>query len=315
MNLIVRTIGTENQGPHVVAVFGSGLVGGSIIRSLKLFGISSCLELPLSWTDAGQRALDLVVISKKIGSLSTIARLDVIWAAGNAGFGATSDEANAELPAYCDVLNWALGQNSQAGPNKLVLHVLSSAGGLFEGQRFVDGGSSPEPKRPYGVLKLEQEHIAQSLAKNVPVCVYRPSSIYGTGGKKGRSGLINTLILNHKKQAVSRIFGGFDTLRDYVLAADIGGFIARQTAIWPKHRETHLLASGKPTTVAEIQGIIEKIMRTPLFVKLDPVPSNASHITFRVSALPDQWRPTDLETGIRLVMRQLSEQFEAVNNS
>jgi nucleoside-diphosphate-sugar epimerase len=315
MNLIVRTIGTENQGQHVVAVFGSGLVGGSIIRSLKLLGVSKCVELPLSWTDAGQRALDLAAVSTAIGQLPAICRIDVIWAAGSAGFGATSEEANAELPAYCDVLNWARNLKNKAGPDKLVLHVLSSAGGLFEGQRFVDGGSSPQPRRPYGVLKLEQEHIAQLLAGDVPVCIYRPSSIYGTGGKKGRSGLINTLILNHKKQAISRIFGGFDTLRDYVLAADIGGFIARQTTIWPKHRETHLLASGKPTTVAEIQGIIEKIMGTPLFVKLDAVPSNASHITFRTSALPQDWHPTDLETGIRLVMRQLSAQFEAVNNS
>jgi UDP-glucose 4-epimerase len=210
-----------------------------------------------------------------------------------------------------DILEWARALPPVLPGTRMGFHMLSSAGGLFEGQRFVDGASQPQPRRAYGQAKLEQEELLERLRCDMCAHVYRPSSIYGFSGEGGRSGLVNTLIVNAKRHSVSRIFGGLDTVRDYVLAADIGEFVAKRILQPEIDSQTFLLASGKPASVSEIVRIASKVIGTPLYLKLDLQPSNASHITFRPSALPEDWRPTDLETGIRLVMRQLSGAFEA----
>jgi nucleoside-diphosphate-sugar epimerase len=298
---------------QAIALFGVGLVGGAIVRALLRHGGTTFSELPLDWRDASQRAVDLSCLT---GTLlcqlngMRIRRLDVIWAAGKAGFGAGREELALEIGAFKEVLEWTRESSRLLLSTKLIFHMLSSAGGLFEGQRFVDRSSRPQPRRAYGEAKMEQEELVKSLRRHMDGHIYRPSSIYGFSGKAGRSGLINTLIKNAKSRSVSRIFGGLDTVRDYVLVTDIAEFIARRIIQAETHSQTFILASGRTASVTEIIQITRRVIGTPLYLRLDPQPSNASHITFRPSALPEDWRPIDLETGIRLVVRELSGSFE-----
>ena len=62
--------------------------------------------------------------------------------------------------------------------------------------------------------------------------------------------------------------------------------------------------------MCEVLDIVGKVIGRPLYLKLDTAPSNASHFSYRKSALPDNWFPTDLETGIKQVARQLASSFE-----
>lgn len=299
------------QVTHATAVFGSGLIGGSIVQALSWEGDSTNTHFPLDWSSRTARILDLATITTAFSGLPRTATLDVIWAAGRTGFACSQDEVKEEREAFTDIMDWVHNVSQRFPRQVLNLHVVSSAGGLFEGQRFVCNDSLPRPLRPYGELKLDEESIARTVCHGLPVQIYRPSSVYGLGGVNGRSGLVNTLIMNAKVHTTSRIFGGLDTIRDYVLASDIGKFVAAQTGIRESESKTHLLASGKPAALREVLSIIYRVVGRPLLIKLDPVPSNANHITFRPSGLPAGWAPTDLETGIRRVMRQLSQVYES----
>lgn len=311
MILIVRP---KPGASHAIALFGVGLIGGAILRALMKRGVTSLADLPLNWKDRPQRSLDLLSLTHAINcqfDRAPLARLDIVWAAGKAGFGAGREELGAEFEAFRDISKWAQELPLHLPPGtSLGFHMLSSAGGLFEGQRFVDSTTLPRPHRAYGEAKLEQEATVEDLRNTMVAHIYRPSSVYGFSREGGRSGLINTLIENAKKHSVSRIFGGLDTVRDYILASDIAEFVANKITQPETASQTFLLASGKPASVSTIAQIVTKVVGSPLYLKLDVQPSNASHITFRQSALPEGWRPTDLETGIRLVARQLSLSFE-----
>lgn len=314
MILIFRQGGPGSDACHAIALFGAGLVGRAVIGALRRRGGATFVELPLDWNDAPRRAVDLTGLTNALLARRDTARiqaLDIVWAAGKAGFGAGPDELAREMESFRDILNWTESVSSLLPGARAGFHLLSSAGGLFEGQRFVHLASPPQPLRPYGAAKLEQEGLVGRLPAGMVTQIYRPSSIYGFSGHGGRSGLINTLILNAKRHSVSRIFGGLDTVRDYVLATDIATFIAARIIRPETQSQIYLLASGKPASVSEIVRVVSEVIGNPLYLKLDVQPSNASHITFRPSALPVGWRPTDLETGIRLVMRKLSGAFEA----
>jgi nucleoside-diphosphate-sugar epimerase len=182
--------------------------------------------------------------------------------------------------------------------------MMSSAGGLFEGQRLVDRNSEPRPVRPYGRAKLSQEQRAPCLPAGISCSIYRPSSVYGHNRRGGRSGLIAALIDGAKTHQTSHIFGNINTLRDYVMAGDIGAFVAARVSGNHEPGE-FLLASGKPATIGEVIHIVERATARRLYVRFEHLASNADHMSFIPAALPEKWIPTDLETGIRLTASQL----------
>jgi len=94
---------------RAIALFGVGLVGGAIVRTLRRHGGFTFSELPLDWRDASQRAVDLSrLTSTLLCQLNgmRIRRLDVVWAAGKAGFGAGREELALEIGAFKEVLEW-----------------------------------------------------------------------------------------------------------------------------------------------------------------------------------------------------------------
>ena len=74
--------------------------------------------------------------------------------------------------------------------------MISSAGGLFEGQTFCDARSAPTPQRPYGEGKLNQEQLAWGRKGDAKIHIFRPSSVYGVS-PSGRIGLVTALIGIH----------------------------------------------------------------------------------------------------------------------
>ncbi|EQM68740.1 NAD-dependent epimerase/dehydratase family protein [Pseudomonas tohonis] len=300
---------------RLVLIFGVGLIGGAVLQSLRKVEASRPLVLSLHWLDRRRRLEDLSAIRQALlehhQRVGSIRRVDILWAAGKAGFHAGREELRLELDAFEDVVEWTRSINTTFPDALGVFHMLSSAGGLFEGQRFIDRSSEPRPLRPYGEAKLLQENIVGQLRGEMIAHIYRPSSVYGFSGLTGRSGLVNTLIENSKKHAASGIFGGLDTLRDYVLSTDIGDYIRMKMEQVGTASETFLLANGKPTSVHEMLLMVGQAIERPHYLSFDVRPSNASHITYRKSALPKDWRPTDLRTGIHRVARQLALSFES----
>jgi UDP-glucose 4-epimerase len=313
MILIVRQAPDIAGEEQVIALFGAGLIGSAIARVIIREGIRHAVTLPFNWKDTDQRAADLASLSEVMVGVTagTVRHVEVVWTAGRAGFTAGWAEVEDELSAFESVTRLCMQMRDAFPAARHRFHMMSSAGGLFEGQRFVGNEAVPAPRRPYGYLKLEQERRAAQLPAEINPFIYRPSSVYGLSAFGGRAGLITTLIQNAKIYTSSRIFGRSDTIRDYVLVSDVGKFVAQCMNRTAQRPESFLLASGRPTSMYRVLDIVSKVIGRPLYLKLDPEPSNASHFSYRKSALPGNWLPTDLETGIKQVARQLASSFEA----
>ena len=177
---------------QIMALFGAGLIGCSILAGLAGIAKYAQKHFPFSWQNAGERQQHANEIERYIAELAGTEGVpcvvSVIWAAGRAGFLSTSPEILEELSAFRDVLAFADRLGSRLSSARHMFHLTSSAGGLFEGQRLVDQDSKPEPRRPYGELKLGQERLLAKSTSQIAKFVYRPSSVYGSAGEGLRLG-------------------------------------------------------------------------------------------------------------------------------
>ncbi len=276
------------SGTQTVLLFGAGLVGSAVAAELTRLRRQRPVVHPFSWTEPEAGAAE-------IGRLKLRAdRFDVVWSAGSGAFGAPAEVFEGELRAFRAVTGLALRLGGLPA-----FHLVSSAGGLFEGQRHVDAASRPKPLRPYGAAKLQQEETLLELP-GLAARIYRPASLYGVPRPGVRAGLIATLLENARLNRVTTISGNAGTLRDYVLVDDAGRFIARQVHEGGALGEA-LLASARPSSIAEVlTATAAQIGRQP-YVRYTTQRSNALDMSYRASALPPGWSPTDLRTGIAYV--------------
>lgn len=284
-------------------LFGVGLIGGRIASALGRRGWRA-EELASPWdrADAFRRHLATV---ERLAAPQRPRGLHLIWSAGVAGFGSTRAQARREEQRFGQVLS--LSRRLQAARlDPVVFHLISSAGGLFEGQRHVGLASRPCPRRPYGRLKLRQEELLAAVEGPFRRRVYRLSSAYGPAGPRGRLGLITTLLHDIRAGRTTSLFGQLTTLRDFVWTEDVAAHVAAACE-GPRADEsrTEILASGKPTTIHEILHLVTKVSGRPPAVRFETLRDNSSDITFSPSALPAGWSPTDLVTAIRLLHQQI----------
>jgi nucleoside-diphosphate-sugar epimerase len=270
-----------------ILLFGSGLLGQAVRGAVRRAGVAEPQHHPFTWADATAQTRQLTALIPKITG-----RCDVVWAAGKAGFGAPAEQLAQETDSFLHVLKTlqdALG-------DRLRMHLISSAGGLYEGQRFVDQASLANPLRPYGQAKLKQEEVLahQGIAGQI----YRTSSVFGYV-RDGRQGLISALISDGLTGQVTRIFGIPSTLRDYVYAGDVGRFIAAEAlGDRPLTGARLILASGKPSTVDEVIGTVARQLGRPLALQFDLSPSNALHNSYRPGSRPKGFTVTPQELAI-----------------
>jgi UDP-glucose 4-epimerase len=297
----MRLLNIDGDDMPTVLLFGLGLVGGAVDRAMHLRFSAKGRDLAYDWHDAELRRAQREAIA---AALPDGKRVALLWAGGSGGFGSSSEEMAGETQIVGELIDWA--QQLQPGWS-VDFHLTSSAGGLFEGQRHCSASSRPAPLRPYGEGKLEQEKmlLAASFRRRH---IYRPSSIYGVGRSK-RVGLATMLAINALKGGTTRIYGNPNTLRDYVLADDIGRFIARRIVSPGGAHDVLTLASGRPVSVHEMIELVRDRVSQPVLVQFDPYPFNARDMSFLPSSLPSDWRPTALATGVAQVVDRLSNRM------
>jgi UDP-glucose 4-epimerase len=301
---------TRDSSPgHTIGVFGVGLVGSALVDRLRSRGDMTSDVCPLDWRQPRERDRHLREIEARIASSldatpADARRLTLVWSAGRAGFSAGREEVDSELDHYRAVLAFAERCASRFAPAKTRIVHFSSAGGLFEGQRNVDATSAPHPRRPYGELKEAEERLL--VQSKIPATTVRLSSVYGRVRTGQRTGLVSTLLGNGIRREVSSIYGSPDTLRDFVWADDVGEFVSRMVleAHDPPPARMVLLASGRPSSIFEIQKIIEDLLGYKIYIAYSLRASNRDDITFSKSALPFGWTPTDLRTNIGALYRE-----------
>lgn len=296
-------------GDRVVLIFGVGLIGRSILAALNNELAPSCHYVPFLWNrddiQDKQIARILEHVVQICSSLEQHPQIDIVWSAGKAGFAGSTREFESEQNALDSVLSLVHRLESLDVAAATRFHLFSSGGGLFEGQRNVDATSQAAPMRPYGVAKVKHEARLRDLPRAVVTCTYRPSSVYGFVGPRGRTGLIVAALRSILENTTARIFAQPDTLRDYVFAADIGRFLKLKIMNPPTSSQSYFLASGKPTSTLELMELIARVMERRLSVRFELSVDNVMSNTFRLSALPEDWVSTALETGISLTAMQL----------
>jgi UDP-glucose 4-epimerase len=296
----------------VVAVFGIGLIGSSISKYIEQNQKLEKSYFPFDWQDLSRLKVDLNLIRNfiysQINKYEKNLEVSFVWAAGKAGFGALEKETSQELSCFRAVLSFVNELENKKEIKKTYFHHLSSAGGLFEGMLGITEDTKPEPKRPYGYLKYEQELELMALPFDIVKFVYRPTSVYGFSGASGRMGLIQTLLLNGIRNKESFIYGGLSTLRDYVFSEDVGFYVYNKVF---NHNEKlggcFILGSGKPYSIYEIKNVIERVVGRRLYLRYyNPLGSNNdADITINDAALPIDWHSVGIEYGVNSIKERM----------
>lgn len=291
----MRLLRIEGNGSRIVLLFGRGLIGSAVDQALQRRHGAAVRDLPYDWNDGALRSSQRETI---MAAVPRGGRVAVVWAGGRGGFASNNSEMMAEAGLVAEVIQLA---ESLRSDRRVDFHLVSSAGGLFEGQTHCSTRSVPHPLRPYGDGKLMQE-VMLSQASLDGRHVYRPSSVYGAANS-GRVGLVTMLVMNALKGGTTRIFGNPGTLRDYVMAEDVGRYVA-QKIVDPEGPATRivLLANGRSASVHEVIELVRARLERPLLLQFDPHPSNARNMSFLSSALPADWTATPLASGIARVV-------------
>jgi nucleoside-diphosphate-sugar epimerase len=307
--MILLTDSGADRPAQILVVLGAGLIGTATARALSRRAPLSRRTLPLDWNDAGIQARQLAALEGEITRALVQAAnaspcLSLLWSAGRAGFNADHAETAGELASFQAALGLAKRIAMDAPGAQVAFHLISSAGGLFEGQRQVSRDAVPAPCRAYSLLKQRQEELV--AAAPIASRVYRLSSVYGYMLPGQRMGLISQLLLNGIRHRLTHITGRMSTLRDFVFVEDIADFLARSMLSDDACRSAPpvILAQGKPTSIWEIRRLVENVLGHPLYVSYSLIPENSADTTFAPAALPAGWRPSDLGSNIRRIYRE-----------
>ncbi len=293
----------SKPGAHIVLMFGVGMLGSAIRNSLINSDYKLVARVDFDWEHSENRAKKFILIETLCLAYSqTPERLSIVWSAGKGRFHATQAEVARENDSFLDTTRFAQMLKKKLGCLNFVFHYISSAGGLFEGQRVINNASVPEPIRPYGRLKLAQEQILQESFTKDQYAIYRPSSVYGPMVQKTQQGLISNLVHNGRNGQVTVLDARIMTLRDYVFSGDIGNFIARHISSKTaglNSSQIYFLVSARCSSIFEIVLRIERILYLNLNVRYDESYGNNSNITFSADVLPTGWSPSSLDVGLR----------------
>lgn len=293
------------RGPRKVLLFGNGLIGSAIDGALRGQRRWEARTVAWRWTDRAQRAAAAMDLFEGVDQSE---RVDLIWAAGVSGFGSSDHEMSQETDHVAEVAKLAVQLTHRS--DHVAFHLFSSLGGLYEGQCAIERESVANPRRPYGRAKLCQESLIKNIGHGIIPRIYRPSSVYGIA-QHGRRGLFAAIAAAIVQQKPLTIYGSANTLRDYVFAQDIGTYIAHTLAADTIAPATEVLASGKPTSVAEAIFAMETQFGRRLYCRFDSAPHNSLDMTVRMSALPQNLPRTALPIGIASVFFNVSRSLAA----
>jgi UDP-glucose 4-epimerase len=301
--MLVLTSDRGLDRPHFAVLFGLGMIGAEIFRSLRQHGFTVIRRASLDWVGPAARDRQLAELAHDLEAARAFdALLSVVWSAGATDFSSGREALEAEQEHFAAVLNLVDRLARESTKGAASFHFISSAGGLFEGQRLVSGASKPAPKRPYGALKLQQERELEQHASTLTVRIYRPSSVYGHRVRRNPGkGLINNLLVNAGKGVQTILDAKLLALRDYVYAGDVGRFVADRlvTDAAGCGCRNYLLATGRPASILEISRLVERVSRKPVLFRLDDSFGNHENMTFHHAALPAGWSPISVDAGIR----------------
>lgn len=293
--------------------FGLGLVGKGIYKYLSPYIVDE-ENITLQWnTNSIESEFRLINEHLKTDTFK-YEQVHIIWSAGKGGFNMIEEETNLEFDYFekcLELIEKLTIEKNLNCPNSI--HLLSSAGGIFESQVFVNSNSSPLPLRPYGKLKLRMEDYLLNKTQFNYKYIYRLSSVYSKSNFKDRKGLIAVLIQNSLMGKTTNIFGNESTLRNYVLDEDIGRFIAEKiqssSSPGPDRESIMHLIDNKHYSIFEIKNFIEWSVKRKILIRYTKNRNNSKHITFSHNLRPKAFSTSNLCTNITVMYEKILNTF------
>lgn len=290
---------------RAVVVIGNGLVGTAISERVINKTHAQNYNCNIDWNNAENAAQNVKENVVKYIS-DDIKKIDWVWSAGKAGFDATEEDIQKEFQLFekCSLMILSL-HNINYKKSNYNYHLISSAGGLFEGQNVTRIDAIPNPKRPYGKLKLMQEEY---LVKNFyNACyIYRLSTVYGYYNKNFRIGLISALIKNTVTGKITNIFARPHTQRDFIWIEDIANYISLVVLDSTIKKDSiNFLVSGKPTSVFEIITSIQRFAKSKVLQQYKLVDYNSDKIIYSENIKPKALTTTSMDVCIRSIYNRL----------
>lgn len=294
---------------------GRGLLGSALARRLCRDSQPFVPAVRLSWHDTGKLAAEIeAAVQAFAEQVGTAQRWEIYWAAG---IGTMSSPAEALAPET-KALSLLLGSLGASAPLMAAaggIAFASTAGGIYAGSSdtIITEATPPAPTTDYAREKLTQEALVQRFAQthdHTTALMARISTLYGPGQAAGKKqGLMTHLARNILRNQPIQIFVPFDTIRDYITADDAAAVMveAFRRVTRAERVLTKIVASERPTTIAEIVSTFRRLARrAPRIVTSASRMSSvyARRVEFRsiVAAEIMTRAPTTLAIGIAELM-------------
>lgn len=296
---------------HVWVIGSSGMLGSSIAAAAAASGARVFPAATVPWSNACAAIQVLRTDAERFALQTQGDDWAVMWAAGSSVVSSSHADTSSELAAL-DALTDAICATHPSGRGAFFL--TSSAGGVYAGSSDppFDATTTPVSISPYGDLKLDQERIAQErLHGLLPLVIGRFSNLYGPGHNESKGqGLIPMLCLATLRRTPLNLFVSMDTVRDYLYVDDAAAMAwsATERAVREQQFDSRVavIASGQPTTVAQVIATVQNVAhrRVPLALGTHPS-SNRQTVDLRLIPSPEliagRESLTTLPSGIKLV--------------
>lgn len=308
---------------------GNGLLGTALRRTLHHKGVY--LFTPTErfyWEDKSKLNLQLKLAVKEFSaSVGTGNKWQIYWAAGIGTMNSTEAELATETQTLSTVLDLI-----ESEPKLIAEYgcfaFSSSAGAIYAGATndIITEDTPVAPTTAYAREKLKQEGLVSTFARKnagITALLARISTLYGVGQANGkRQGLLAHIARCIIKNQSVHIYVPFDTIRDYITTDDAASLMVE--SLWSVSEKTgvctKIIASEKPTTIAEIISVFKRIAR-----RRPRIVSNASklsslytrRIQFRsiITPMNVPLLKTSLPVGIAQVMAAERLAFTQAKNS
>lgn len=164
----------------------------------------------------------------------------------------------------------------------------------------------------YGAAKLALERLLHSHSDSIPSVVLRLSNVYGPRQRAGKSqGVLAYWLAAALAEEPLQVIGDTRTTRDYVYIDDVVDCMIRVAAVSPGLAAggpvTLNVGAGVRTSLAELLGVVERVVGRPLAVEHRPgrpVDRRDTHIDVRLALHLLGWRPrTALVDGVHAMWR------------
>jgi UDP-glucose 4-epimerase len=254
-----------------------GLLGSALVRDLRARGCTVFApEQRFAWQDPATLCAQMPAAVATFAQQCSSGHRNwqIHWAAGVGTMSAPRTALQTETSALRGLIEAVAGQpvlTAAAGGIALA----SSAGAIYAGSKdpLVSETSAEAPTSPYAEEKLVQEALLAAFGRRHPgqrTLAARISTIYGVGQDPAKKqGLLTQLARNIVHGRMTSIFVPLDTIRDYLHADDAAAQMvdALAAAQLPPARPMKIIASERPTTIAEIITVFRRIARrTPRIV-------------------------------------------------